>query len=104
MTFIHIVLLKVKSDIWVNGNGKDELIQKLAGLKELPIVKSHAQELAWGPPVFTERAKDWSYGLFSRFASRKEYEEYAQDEQHRELVTNVIRPNCDDVLSYDFEY
>lgn len=35
MTFIHIVLLKVKSDIWVNGNGKDELIQKLDGLKEV---------------------------------------------------------------------
>lgn len=40
MTFIHIVLLKVKSDIWVNGNGKDELIQKLDGLKEVSEARS----------------------------------------------------------------
>lgn len=35
MPLVHIVLLKVKSDIFEKGNGKEELLSKLDGLKEV---------------------------------------------------------------------
>lgn len=35
MPLVHIVLLKVKADIWDAGNGKAELVSKLEGLKEV---------------------------------------------------------------------
>lgn len=42
MTVVHIVLLKIKADIWEAGNGKAELIQKLDGLKEVSaLVPTH---------------------------------------------------------------
>lgn len=35
MPLVHIVLLKIKSDIWEAGNGKAELLQKLEGLRDV---------------------------------------------------------------------
>ncbi|CAO1624651.1 unnamed protein product [Sympodiomycopsis kandeliae] len=104
MTLIHIVLLKIKEDIWTKGNGKEELLQKLEALRDIPIVKNNNIEIQWGPPVYTDRSKEWNYGLYSKFASKEQYAEYSKDADHQELVKTLIRPNTDDVLSYDFEF
>ncbi|PWN27969.1 hypothetical protein BDZ90DRAFT_231747 [Jaminaea rosea] len=104
MPLIHIVLLKVKADIFEKGNGKDELVAKLDSLKELPIAKTNCQELSWGPPVYSERAKGWNYGLYTKFADKAAFEQYRDDEGHRSFVQTAITPNVDEVMAYDFEY
>ncbi|CAO1623017.1 unnamed protein product [Parajaminaea phylloscopi] len=104
MPFVHVVLLKVKADIWEAGNGKDELVQKLEGLRELPIVKELKPELAWGPPVYADRAKGFNYGLYTKFTSQAEFERYRDDAGHRDLVKTLVVPNTDEVMAFDLEY
>lgn len=71
---------------------------------QIPIVKELSPELAWGPPVYAERAKGWNYGLYTKFRSQAEFERYRDDSGHRDLVKELIVPNTDDVMAFDLEY
>ncbi|TKY88136.1 hypothetical protein EX895_002846 [Sporisorium graminicola] len=101
MTVIHIVLVQVKQSVL--SNGFDELKQKCETLKDLPITKSKATEIKWGPPEYPGRNQGYNWGLYSVFASREDYEAYRDDEEHRNFSKTVLLPNTDALLAYDFE-
>ena len=94
MTFVHIVLLKVKPAIASSGS-LAELKSGLDTLKTLPIVASNVQSLSWHEPAFSERAQGYNYGLYTTFGSRELYEQYAADEEHRNFSKTKILPNVD---------
>lgn len=47
------------------GRGRPELTPACLIGSQLPIAKTNCQELSWGPPVYSERAKGWNYGLYT---------------------------------------
>ncbi|KIS66491.1 uncharacterized protein UMAG_10753 [Mycosarcoma maydis] len=100
MPVVHIVLVKVKQSVL--SNGFDELKQKCETLKDLPIAKSKATEIKWGPPEYPGRNEGYNWGLYSVFASREDYEAYRDDEEHRNFSRTVLLPNTDGLLAYDF--
>lgn len=126
MPFVHVVLLKVKTDIWEIGNGKKEFVEKLEDLREvsslltmidsrclrcldhfdmqLSIVKELEPELAWGPPVYADRSKEFNYGLYTKFKNQTDFEKYRDDAGHRDFVKALILPNTDEVMAYDLDY
>lgn len=60
MPVVHIVLVKVKQSVL--SNGFDELKQKCETLKDLPIAKSKATEIKWGPPEYPGRNEGYNWG------------------------------------------
>uniref|UniRef100_V5GQR3 Stress responsive A/B barrel domain protein n=1 Tax=Kalmanozyma brasiliensis (strain GHG001) TaxID=1365824 RepID=V5GQR3_KALBG len=61
MPVIHIVLVKVKQSVL--SNGFDELKSKCEELKDLPIAKSKATEIKWGPPAYPGRNEGYNWGV-----------------------------------------
>lgn len=95
MTFVHIVLLQVKSSIAEDKANFNQLTTQLAELYELPVVKQLAQSVKWSEPEFPERGQGYNYGLYITFANKEEYTTYANDPGHRELIRTKILPNVD---------
>ena len=60
MPVVHIVLVKVKQAVL--SNGFDELKQMCETLKDLPITKSKATEVKWGPPAYPGRNEGYNWG------------------------------------------
>lgn len=62
MPVVHIVLVKVKEAVL--SNGFDELKAKCETLKDLPIAKSKATEIKWGPPAYPGRNEGYNWGEY----------------------------------------
>ena len=95
MPFIHIVLVKVKDSIVNDAAAFTELKQNCNQLAQLEVVKKTAPQIAWGPPVYPERANGHNWGLYTTFESKEKYEEYAQDEGHKSWAKTKLFPNTD---------
>ena len=60
MPVIHIVLVKLKQAVL--SNGFEELKQKCETLEDLPIAKSKALRIKWGPPAYPGRNEGYNWG------------------------------------------
>lgn len=60
MPVIHIVLVKAKQAVL--SNGFEELKQKCEILEDLPIAKSKALRIKWGPPAYPGRNEGYNWG------------------------------------------
>ncbi|KAK0558949.1 hypothetical protein OC861_006786 [Tilletia horrida] len=101
MVFVHIVLFKLKPR--VAASDLQAFVAKVDTLKSLSVVKEKCLAINHGPPVITDRAQGFDYGLYTHFKSHEDYEVYRVDPGHKEFVQNVVIPNTDSVLAYDWD-
>ncbi|PWN34710.1 uncharacterized protein FA14DRAFT_160199 [Meira miltonrushii] len=99
MPFVHIVLVKIK-----NSESLESLKAEAQTFEKKEEIKNLAEHVTWGPPVYTDRAKGFDYGLYSVFKDKAKYEEYRDLPYHKEWISSKVVPNVEDIIAYDFEY
>ncbi|KAK0521662.1 hypothetical protein OC834_005474 [Tilletia horrida] len=104
MPFLHIVLVKVKPEVLSAEGGLDGFAKQVDTLKSIDVVKQLCTSVEHGPPVYTERAQGFNYGLYTTFKNRADYEVYRDDAGHRDFVKTVMGPNAESVLAYDWDH
>ncbi|KAK0542110.1 hypothetical protein OC846_006840 [Tilletia horrida] len=82
MVFVHIVLFKLKPR--VAASDLQAFVAKVDTLKSLSVVKEKCLTINHGPPVITDRAQGFDYGLYTHFKSHEDYEVYRVDPGHKE--------------------
>ena len=45
----------------------------------------------------------WTHALYGRYTSRETLQSYADSKQHMDIVINLVRPICSDILALDYE-
>ncbi|KAF9140688.1 hypothetical protein BGX30_006126 [Mortierella sp. GBA39] len=98
MTVAHIILLKVKPS--VSETQAHDILKAVAHLKEeLPgVVESVHLGLN-----FSARSKGFTHGFTMIFKDKAALETYDKSPEHIRVVTEVIRPNIEDIIAFDYE-
>ncbi|KAF9545250.1 hypothetical protein EC957_011123 [Mortierella hygrophila] len=98
MTVAHIILLKIKPS--VSETQAHDILKAVAHLKEeLPgVVESVHLGLN-----FSARSKGFTHGFTMIFKDKAALETYDKSPEHIRVVTDVIRPNIDDIIAFDYE-
>ncbi|KAF9922241.1 hypothetical protein FBU30_007680 [Linnemannia zychae] len=98
MAVSHIILLKVKPTL--SEAQAQDILKAVANLKnELPGV---VESVHLGVN-FASRAKGFTHGFTMIFKDKAALETYDKSPEHVKVVTEIIRPNVDDVLAFDYE-
>ncbi len=93
----HIVIFKLKPES--SEAQKDELIQRLRGLKG----KVEGMVDLSAGESFTDRHKGYTVGLVVRFTDREALERYGPHPAHVPVV-EYVRQVCEDVIAVDYEF
>ncbi|KAG9063179.1 hypothetical protein KI688_004780 [Linnemannia hyalina] len=98
MTVAHIILLKIKPS--VSETQAHDILKAVAHLKEeLPgVVESVHLGLN-----FSARSKGFTHGFTMIFKDKAALETYDKSPEHIRVVTEVIRPNIEDIIAFDYE-
>ncbi|KAF9586143.1 hypothetical protein BGW38_009228 [Lunasporangiospora selenospora] len=98
MGVVHIILLKVKDS--VTAEQSHDILKSVADLKnQLPdIIESVHLGLN-----FSARSKGFTHGFTMIFKDRAALEIYGKSPEHQKVVIEIIRPNVDDVLAFDYD-
>lgn len=117
MPCVHTVLVKVKEQVLTNEF--EEFRARIETIRDLEVVKSGADDVALGPPMWPERSEGYNYGLYFRFKDRESLERYKEDPAHKECVREINagspRRSCcrtltvgkilmPGILAFDWEY
>ncbi|KAF9084105.1 hypothetical protein BGX23_010838 [Mortierella sp. AD031] len=98
MAVAHIILLKIKPE--VSESQAQDILKAVANLKEeLPGV---VESVHLGVN-FAARAKGFTHGFTMVFKDKAALETYDKSAEHIRVVTEVIRPNIDDLIAFDYE-
>ncbi|KAF9901381.1 hypothetical protein EC991_006232 [Linnemannia zychae] len=98
MTVAHIILLKVKPSL--SETQAHDILKAVADLKnQLPSV---VESVHLGIN-FASRAKGFTHGFTMLFKDKAALETYDKSPEHIKVVTEIIRPNVEDVLAFDYE-
>lgn len=96
-TVEHFVLFKVKPD--TDPSKVNAMVNNLHGLISLDTVL----HLAVGPVVRNRSsALTFTHMLHSRYASKPDLEAYAKHPEHVGVVTENVRPICEDIMAVDW--
>ncbi|KAF9321544.1 hypothetical protein BG000_009379 [Podila horticola] len=98
MAVTHIVLVKFKPS--VSEEQSHEILKGVAELKnQLPgIVESVHLGIN-----FSARSKGFTHGFTMIFKNKDDLEFYDKSPEHVKVVTELVRPNIDDILAFDYE-
>ncbi|KAF9965798.1 hypothetical protein BGZ70_004106 [Mortierella alpina] len=98
MTVAHLILLKFKPSI-SEAQGHD-ILKAVAALKDqLPTV---VESVHLGVN-FSARSKGFTHGFTMLFKDRAALETYDKSPEHVKVVQEIIRPNIDDILAFDYD-
>ncbi|KAK3841346.1 MAG: stress responsive alpha-beta barrel domain-containing protein [Linnemannia gamsii] len=98
MTIAHIILIKVKPT--VSETQAHDILKAVADLKiQLPTV---VESVHLGVN-FAARAKGFTHGFTMLFKDKAALETYDKSPEHIRVVTEVIRPNIEDIIAFDYE-
>ncbi|KAG0270240.1 hypothetical protein BGZ95_001773 [Linnemannia exigua] len=98
MTVAHIILLKLKPT--VSETQAHDILKAVADLKtQLPSV---VESVHLGVN-FAARAKGFTHGFTMIFKDKAALETYDKSPEHIKVVTEVIRPNIEDIIAFDYE-
>jgi hypothetical protein len=93
----HVALFHF--DDGVTADAIDALDRELGRLPSLiPTIASFATGRNIG---ITSGA--WDYGVVAEFASQEDYQTYAQDPDHLDIIANVVKPLITDAARIQFE-
>ena len=75
-----------------------EMISALRGLASLDgILGLYAGE------VLNGGNGPWTHALYGRYTTRDSLQAYADSKEHMDVVVNLVRPICSDILALDYE-
>ncbi|KAF9122130.1 hypothetical protein BGW39_010006 [Mortierella sp. 14UC] len=98
MTVAHIILLKFKPSL--SETQAHDVLKAVADLKnQLPTV---VESVHLGVN-FAARAKGFTHGFTMLFKDKAALETYDKSPEHVKVVTEIIRPNIEDILAFDYE-
>ncbi|KAF9181919.1 hypothetical protein BGZ51_005120 [Haplosporangium sp. Z 767] len=98
MAVAHIILLKVKPSL--TEEQAHDILKAVAALKDqLPGV---VESVHLGVN-FAARAKGFTHGFTMVFKDKAALETYDKSPEHIKAVQEIIRPNIDDILAFDYE-
>ncbi|KAF9563289.1 hypothetical protein EC968_004902 [Mortierella alpina] len=98
MTVAHLILLKLKPSI--SESQAHDILKAVAALKEqLPTV---VESVHLGVN-FSARSKGFTHGFTMLFKDRAALETYDKSAEHIKVVQEIIRPNIDDILAFDYD-
>ncbi|KAF9157048.1 hypothetical protein BG015_007574 [Linnemannia schmuckeri] len=98
MAVAHIILLKIKPSL--SETQAHDILKAVAHLKEeLPGV---VESVHLGVN-FAARAKGFTHGFTMVFKNKAALETYDKSPEHIRVVTEVIRPNIEDLIAFDYE-
>ncbi len=52
---------------------------------------------------FSTRSKGYHTALCTRFVDKQALLDYGPSDAHQRVVTEFVRPNCSDILAFDYE-
>jgi len=97
---IHIVLWKLKKPPVVSEEAVIKAKQAITALKTVP----GPELMHLGPPLLSERAKGYDWGMYSVFSSKEALKTYNDSDAHIDVRAANVIPHIEaDVLAYDFE-
>ncbi|KAG0214129.1 hypothetical protein BGX28_002645 [Mortierella sp. GBA30] len=98
MAVAHIILLKFKPS--VSETQGHDILKSVAALKDqLPGV---IESVHLGVN-FSARSKGFTHGFTMVFKDRAALETYDKSPEHVKAVTEVIRPNIEDIIAFDYD-
>ncbi|KAG9325174.1 hypothetical protein KVV02_002028 [Mortierella alpina] len=98
MTVAHLILLKLKPSI-SEAQGHD-MLKAVAALKDqLPTV---IESVHLGVN-FSARSKGYTHGFTMLFKDRAALETYDKSPEHVKVVQEIIRPQIDDIIAFDYD-
>lgn len=93
----HLVLFKAKPE--TSPEAMDRMMAELRALrKSVPSIR----ELTCGPN-FSHRSQGYTHGLFVRFSTRADLENYLAHPAHQRVVSEFVHPAVEGILALDFE-
>ncbi|KAG0256729.1 hypothetical protein BG011_004338 [Mortierella polycephala] len=98
MAVAHIILLKLKPSV-TEEQGHDILEAVVALKDKIPDV----MESVHLGVNFAARAKGFTHGFTMVFKDKAALETYDKSPEHIKVVQEIIRPNIDDIIAFDYE-
>jgi len=66
------------------ANSYQDFLSQAAAVNDLDVVKRLVIETTAGKPIEEQTAKGFNFGLYVKFANKKDYDEYQADKEHIE--------------------
>ncbi|GAA5913422.1 Dabb family protein [Sporobolomyces salmoneus] len=98
MVLHHIVLFKLKKEM--TKEQREEFIKVCQeGLSKIPYGTSEVS----GPPVFTERAGGYDYGLYRALKDVDEFQKYRACDEHMALINGPVKEGVAEMVSFQIQ-